>query len=290
MELDALVEKISELTSIIARMSGDAETKDGEGATISWVYGKDLLVTIKELSFQEASFGWQTWSGGALFAYLISIGKIPVKNETILELGCGTGIVGIMACKMGAKHVYMTDYHHRVLESTIQNIKSNNCESSASAHSLDWTWIAEGSPIQHTANKVVEPFDISEERIKFDVILGADICYDPIHGKLVPPVCERFISDSPNAKVYFVTGLRREKFAQDISFFENQMEVFGFRLDYSEDISMDQFLESSVQLKSDLLEKRMMEGLAKSIFKGADPRFRFYVYSRVPVEPKFPSK
>ncbi|KAJ3029178.1 UNVERIFIED_CONTAM: hypothetical protein HDU68_012861 [Siphonaria sp. JEL0065] len=273
----ALTNRVAQLLAQLARMSGDAETVDGDGATVEWVFGSNLFVVIKELSFQDASFGWQTWSGGALFAYLISIGRIPVKDETILELGCGTGIAGITACKVGAKHVFMTDYHQKVLESTMFNVSANDCCDKASVHTLDWTWIAENAPIQESA---IPAFDISDSTKKFDVILGADICYDPIHGKLVPPVCDRFLSSLPRAKIYFVTGLRRDKFAQDISYFEKQMEAFQFTLDHSEDISTDDFLESALALKTDPLEKRMMAGLGRAIFKGSDPQFRFYIYTR----------
>lgn len=48
------------------------------------------------------------------------------KNDTIIDYGCGSGILAIGALKLGAKHAYAIDYDHQALTSTKLNATLNN--------------------------------------------------------------------------------------------------------------------------------------------------------------------
>ena len=49
------------------------------------------------------------------------------KNDKVLDLGCGYGIVGILSAKIvGAANVIMTDIDSRAVELTRENIELNN--------------------------------------------------------------------------------------------------------------------------------------------------------------------
>ena len=45
------------------------------------------------------------------------------KNDTVIDVGCGSGILGIAAAKLGAKKVIMTDIDECAITATEQNIK-----------------------------------------------------------------------------------------------------------------------------------------------------------------------
>ncbi|WP_295654554.1 50S ribosomal protein L11 methyltransferase [uncultured Mucilaginibacter sp.] len=47
-------------------------------------------------------------------------------DKTVLDMGCGTGILAILASKMGAKQVTAIDYDEVCYDSTIENAQLNN--------------------------------------------------------------------------------------------------------------------------------------------------------------------
>ncbi len=54
--------------------------------------------------------------------------QIDVKNKTVLDMGCGTGVLAIMAEKLGAKQVEAIDIDNWCYLNSIENIERNNCE------------------------------------------------------------------------------------------------------------------------------------------------------------------
>lgn len=51
--------------------------------------------------------------------------KDQLQNKTILDVGCGTGILGILAKKLGAHKIYAIDNDDICIENTIENIQKN---------------------------------------------------------------------------------------------------------------------------------------------------------------------
>ena len=47
------------------------------------------------------------------------------KSDTVIDVGCGSGILGIAAAKLGAKKVIMTDIDECAIEASEQNMKLN---------------------------------------------------------------------------------------------------------------------------------------------------------------------
>lgn len=54
------------------------------------------------------------------------LGKYVTPNQTVLDVGCGSGILGITASKLGAKDVIMTDIDECAVTATTHNMKLNN--------------------------------------------------------------------------------------------------------------------------------------------------------------------
>lgn len=48
-----------------------------------------------------------------------------VSNETIFDIGCGSGILSLAAAKMGAKNFFACDIDAAAIEHTLQNAKLN---------------------------------------------------------------------------------------------------------------------------------------------------------------------
>ena len=52
--------------------------------------------------------------------------KYVNKSDVVLDVGCGSGILGICASKLGAKEVVMTDIDECAITATEHNMKLNN--------------------------------------------------------------------------------------------------------------------------------------------------------------------
>lgn len=52
--------------------------------------------------------------------------RLDIKGKTILDMGCGTGVLAILAKKMGAAEITAIDNDHRAVENTIENARKNN--------------------------------------------------------------------------------------------------------------------------------------------------------------------
>ena len=81
--------------------------------------------------------GTYGWPGGDSLAYYLARHPEIVKKKRILELGCGTGAVGIVCSWLGATKVLLTDGSPIVLETTSRNLKANRA-SRASLQRLRW--------------------------------------------------------------------------------------------------------------------------------------------------------
>ena len=84
-----------------------------------------------------------------------------MKDQRILELGCGTGFCGLVAAKLGFQ-VTLTDVHTGVLGLLVNSASRVN----AKVERLDWE-------------------DQSAAMVETDVVIGSDLVYDP---RLVIPL------------------------------------------------------------------------------------------------------
>lgn len=181
-----------------------------------FVYG-DITLNIRELAFAEADLGWQTWSSGQLLTQLISEGTIHVKGQELLEIGCGTGLPSLLACKLGAKKIIMTDFFPAVLENAKYNSEKNGGGDTIEVHSLDWNdWPTAQLSIGR----------------RFPLVIGADLVYDEVHAMQVPEVIAAFLDKDPSSRAYVV--LPGPTFRSGISTFEQRLEGVGFSVEKKE--------------------------------------------------------
>ena len=52
---------------------------------------------------------------------------IDFNNQTVFDFGCGTGVLAILAEKLGAASVFAVDTDELCIENSLENIANNNC-------------------------------------------------------------------------------------------------------------------------------------------------------------------
>lgn len=148
---------------------------------------KDVKQTIYAITHGAPDFdmtGQHVWEGGEIIAKWVIENQDMFKGKTILELGSGTGIGGLVASHF-AKKTVMSDYIPEVMDLLKKNILE--CPHRSEEHQLavallDW----ETTKYNDIVIKTVERDEVGEvteqetpisEYGNFDMIIAAEVTY-----------------------------------------------------------------------------------------------------------------
>jgi ribosomal protein L11 methyltransferase len=81
------------------------------------------------------AFGTGTHPTTALCLQIID--SLPIEGRTVIDYGCGSGILGIAALKLGAAHVIAVDLDTQALLATRDNARRNGVASSMTVQGID---------------------------------------------------------------------------------------------------------------------------------------------------------
>eukprot|EP01101_Sappina_pedata_P008352 TRINITY_DN4607_c0_g1_i1.p1 TRINITY_DN4607_c0_g1~~TRINITY_DN4607_c0_g1_i1.p1 ORF type:complete len:282 (+),score=87.98 TRINITY_DN4607_c0_g1_i1:94-846(+) len=106
-------------------------------------------VLVQEVAFSTVSVkthidprqgcGGHLWTAAVVVVeYLIEHPELT-KNKVVIELGAGTGVVGIAASKLGAKTVYLTDLPV-MLDITRENVELNSADLRSQVVPMVYSW------------------------------------------------------------------------------------------------------------------------------------------------------
>ena len=143
------------------------------------------------------SYLWESSIG--LARHIDNIGA-RLESARVLEIGCGFGLAGIVACRMGAKVVF-TDAERDALRFAQHNAEQNGVEHNADFVQMDWN-----TPC----------FDC-----KFRYILAADVIYEEHHWQPILTLLQEYLA--PNGVALFSEPNRKNA----IGFFK-LLRVNGF--------------------------------------------------------------
>jgi len=147
----------------------------------TWGFGKydkrekewEKEVYIRELSIVEGGLGCAVWDAAVIMSRWIWENRDLFKNNTVIELGSGCGLPGIVA-SFFADETVLTDYLPQVLENLQYNV-SLNCGEEEESNEQDEDGKSEDAKLKVKAARVIH--------LNWD-----EIDNDPTNGEKVEPV------------------------------------------------------------------------------------------------------
>ncbi len=142
----------------------------------------ETSVSIDAPGWRGYGTGGRIWSSSkVLREYLKENGDVFVLDKNVVELGCGTGVVGIYAAKRGqARSVLLTDGGSDALLKLAEENASKNGVENISVHKLEWG-VGKVSPTLRDCMKTNPP----------DLIVGSDCTYErKSHAALCDTIIE----------------------------------------------------------------------------------------------------
>ncbi|XP_047955894.1 protein N-lysine methyltransferase METTL21A-like [Salvia hispanica] len=193
--------------------------QDPPAPQIHHLHSINSTILIRQLPFQGLSF--QLWPAAATLVSLLDRQALPLlpppspnRPLRLLELGSGTGLVGIAAAAVLGAAVTVTDLPH-VLPNLQFNVDAN-------AAAL----APRGGHVRVAALSWGDEAQMEEVGTKFDVVLGSDVVY---HDHLYEPLLQtlRFLllgREREREVVFVMAHLKRWK--KESAFFKKANKFF----------------------------------------------------------------
>jgi len=78
-------------------------------------------VWIQETSYAAGGLGWRVWPSAARLCSRLAASPQLLSGSSVLELGAGVGLTGLLASRLGAANVCLTDALPGLLHTLVRN-------------------------------------------------------------------------------------------------------------------------------------------------------------------------
>lgn len=164
-----------------------------------------IVIQLHEPSLTEDNLGFKTWGSSLLMSKQLT--KLRAQAEQpkpkVLELGAGTGLVGISCSCLWQCPVTLTD-----LPDIVPNLETNLALNAGLIQSsggevraavLDWSDTADG---------------VTQDADKFDIILAADPIYSPDHPKMLVSTILKWLRWAQSSRIIIELPIRKHYAAE----------------------------------------------------------------------------
>ncbi|KAI4277515.1 MAG: hypothetical protein LQ337_001733 [Flavoplaca oasis] len=176
-----------------------------------------VSITLREPSLTADNLGHKTWLASYLLAKRLPslLRYIPglQSGAQVIELGAGTGLVGIAIAAMFDVHVHLTDLP-AIVPNLLVNTTVNSptiAKGSTSVGEFDWSTVSGHCSKEHKA---------------YDVVVAADPLYSPQHPAWLVAAIDHVLKRSAGARVVIELPLR-EAYAPEIVELKVRMAGLG---------------------------------------------------------------
>eukprot|EP00732_Lithocolla_globosa_P004489 Lithocolla_globosa_v1_NODE_4164_length_1496_cov_2.805690.p1 type:complete len:184 gc:universal NODE_4164_length_1496_cov_2.805690:1413-862(-) len=164
--------------------------------------------TVKTISNPDDSYGSFTWPSSRLLAEYLLENPVRVASRRVLELGSGTSLPGLVAAKLGASEVTLTDADSKTLKNCRTMVELNQLKDKVGVMKLEWGRY--------------NPDFVQLATRGVDVILAADCFYDPASFENALVTVAYLFHKHPKAE--FLTVYQERSTRRSIQVFFGKME------------------------------------------------------------------
>jgi len=133
---------------------------------------KDTIeIKIQQHNYKEVGAAWKVWDSATILGRWIFLNNHLLAGKTVLEVGSGCGLVGILA-SFYAKQITISDYLPDILEGIEKNVSLNYSSLSMNHEHIQIRKIDFQDFVGDEKNE-----EVREYVEKFDVVLGSDVVY-----------------------------------------------------------------------------------------------------------------
>ncbi|KAN0050534.1 hypothetical protein ACTA71_003663 [Dictyostelium dimigraforme] len=185
-------------------------------------------IFLREMSIIEGGIGCSTWDAAIIFSRWVYRNQDAFTDKTVLELGSGTGLPGILSA-FYSKHVTLSDYLNPLVENLKYNIElnakqqdgfdSDDEEANKAEKSLDLENIRNKTKV---INLNWDEIDTNTDDSKYDIIFGSELTYSMLSVDNLIKVIQKFLKED---------GIFYEILSDDrdgVSYFIDEMSKRGF--------------------------------------------------------------
>lgn len=191
-----------------------------------------FTLSIHEPALTGDDLGLKTWAASYMLSKrLHKFGLVELGAHSklqVLELGSGTGLVGLAMAALGAD-VVLTDLpsiHENLARNATDNATTTEKHGgSTRTGTLDWTQPT--SCEVYTDGLVTETLEAATS--KFPVILAADSLYSPEHPRMLVDTIAAWLSSDADSQV-IAEFPYREAYLPEIKDFRQRMECLGLQI------------------------------------------------------------
>lgn len=133
-----------------------------------------ILQLMKLQESKSEISGQKLWCGSvSVMEYLLEKPDL-VRDRSVIELGAGTGLLGMICSRLGARSVYLTDHDEKSLTHMRNDCARNNVEATV-VHELNWFepdletirgWSSNLSPVLIVAGDVLYKESLIEPMLR----------------------------------------------------------------------------------------------------------------------------
>jgi predicted nicotinamide N-methyase len=135
-------------------------------------------ITLKGFQDYNHSTGMAVWLGSEIMANYLAKNSKLIRNRSVLELGAGLGLAGIVSHRLLASKVVVTDGDTAVLNDYLRFNATQNQNSSPATdlQTSQLIWGNQGRASDSEENPLNE---FRKEYARFDVVIACDCTYMP---------------------------------------------------------------------------------------------------------------
>ena len=145
--------------------------------------GRGISVSLQEGSYATGGIGRHLYAAATALSTVLVERSAPcipsLQGLRVLELGCGLGLVGLTAARLGAASVIMTDHAEASVQCAAANAALNGFSKHDGVRSalLDWNDFSTAEGGRAACLRAGIGAGNAEEQWWPNLIVAADVCY-----------------------------------------------------------------------------------------------------------------